>query len=172
MGNTELALEQLPEGSLTRDLLEDVELSAERAAEITNPLLAYSGRNRFERKAFDLSTLVEEMTQLLRNTLSKKAVVKCEIVHDLSAIEGDPSQVRQLVMNLLINASDALADEPGEIAVTTGRTEMTGDRDGRLSRGNTTMSKSRTPVAGWMRRCRRRFSILSLRLMASGEAWG
>lgn len=136
LGNTELAREQLPEDSLASELLADVELSAQRATEVTSQLLAYSGRSKLEKTTFHLASLAEEIIQLLRPTLSKKAVVKTEFAHDLPAIEGDPSQIRQLIMNLLTNASDALGDKNGEIRVTTEHCTADEDLDGTMVKGD------------------------------------
>ena len=133
LGNAELALEQLPEASPARENLKDVERAALQAAEVTKQLLAYSGRRRFEKKEFDLSVLVEGMIRLLRVSVSKNAVLKSEFARDLPAIAGDPSQIRQVVMNLITNASDAIGDKPGEIIVKTGRSRTGEDRDGGMT---------------------------------------
>ncbi len=136
LGNAELALTQLPEASPARENLKDVEQAALRAAEVTKQLLAYSGRSSIEKKQFNLSVLIEEMSQLLRVSVSKNAVLKSEFARGLPAIAGDPSQIRQVVMNLIINASDALGDKPGEITVKTGRSRTGRDRDGEMTGGD------------------------------------
>jgi CheY-like chemotaxis protein len=86
-------------------------------------MLAYSGKGRFLVQPLDLSETVEEMTQLLKVSISKKAVLQPRLAPGLPAVEADPAQVRQVVMNLITNASDAIGDEPGVITVTTGVTE-------------------------------------------------
>jgi signal transduction histidine kinase len=136
LGNSQLVLEQLPEVSPVRENLEDLEQAAFRAKGIANQLLAYSGRGTFEKENFDLSELVEEMVQLLRVSVSKKAVVKCEFARNLPSVEGDPSQICQVVMNLIINASDALGDGPGEITLKTGITASRRDPDGETTAGD------------------------------------
>ncbi|MDP7290561.1 MAG: ATP-binding protein, partial [Phycisphaerae bacterium] len=83
-------------------------------------MLAYSGRGRFLVQPLVLSTVVEEIGHLLEAVISKKAVLKFDFVGDLPRIEGDVTQVRQVVMNLITNASEAIDDQVGSITLTTG----------------------------------------------------
>ena len=69
----------------------------------------------------NLSTIVEEMTQLLRVSISKKAVLRSRLESELPAVDADPAQIRQVVMNLITNASDAIGDANGMITVSTGQ---------------------------------------------------
>ena len=119
LGNAGLAMMDLPEASPAHGYLRRVETAAQRAADLTNQLLAYSGRGKFVIHAIDLSTLVQEMTELLSTVLSKSAVLKYNLAPDLSPIEGDATQIRQVVMNLITNASDAIGDRSGVISLTT-----------------------------------------------------
>jgi signal transduction histidine kinase len=82
-------------------------------------MLAYSGQGRFVMQRLDLSALVAETTQLLRLSISKKAALKFELARDLTSIVADPTQMRQITMNLVINASDAIGDRPGVILLGT-----------------------------------------------------
>jgi len=120
MGNTSLALLELPRTSPARPLLQRVEKTAQVASELTRQMLAYSGRGRFVIERVDLSELVEEMTRLLEVSLTSRAVVRFDIASDLPAVEVDPSQIRQVVMNLVTNASDAVQGTSGSITVRTG----------------------------------------------------
>ena len=72
LGNAGLALLELPEDSPARQPIRDIEVSAQRAAELTRQMLAYSGRGRFRVEPVDLSSVVEEMSQLLRRVISKQ----------------------------------------------------------------------------------------------------
>ncbi len=119
LGNASLALLELPESSPVRPLLDRVEATARVASDLTRQMLAYSGRGRFVIEGVDVSTLVEEMVRLLNVTLSDRAVVRYDFAQGLPLIEADASQVRQVVMNLVTNASDALEGTSGSICVRT-----------------------------------------------------
>jgi PAS domain S-box-containing protein len=121
LGNASLALEELPEHAPARPLLEDMQVAARRAAELTRQLLAYSGKGRFVVEPVDLSSLVREMGRLLSAAVSKKARVIVELRDDLPPVRADATQLRQVVMNLITNASDALRDAPGTITIRTRR---------------------------------------------------
>ncbi len=100
--------------------IDRIETAAERASELTNQMLAYSGRGKFLLRSINLTTLVEEMTHLLSTVMDKKVVLEMNLDKDIPAIEADPSQIQQVVMNLLTNASDALGGQSGFVAVSTG----------------------------------------------------
>jgi PAS domain S-box-containing protein len=118
LGNAELAFKRIPEGhEPLRKGLRQIVLAANRAAELTRQMLAYSGRAQVSRGVMSLPGVVKEVAVLLASSISKKARLTFDIAADLPNIEGDPAQMRQLVMNIITNASDALEDEPGEIVV-------------------------------------------------------
>lgn len=121
LGNASLALEELPPDSPAVPLLNDLQLAARRAAELTRQLLAYSGKGKFVIEPVDLSTLVREMGRLLTAVVSKKAQVTTDLRDDLPPVRADATQLRQVVMNLITNASDALGDAQGTIAIRTRR---------------------------------------------------
>jgi len=89
------------------------------AADLCSQLLAYSGRGKFLFGPIDLNGTIEEMLRLTQVTVSKKAGVTHALQSDLPAIEGDTSQIRQVVLNLVTNASEALGDESGTIRLAT-----------------------------------------------------
>lgn len=120
LGNASLALLDVPEGAPAFDSLRQIELAAQRAADLCRQLLAYSGKGRFVVEAIDLSDLVEEMGNLLQLSISKKAVLKKTMARHLPAISGDMTQIRQIVMNLIVNASEAMGERSGVIAISTG----------------------------------------------------
>jgi PAS domain S-box-containing protein len=125
LGNASLAVEALPDHSSARPLLEDLQVAARRAAELTRQLLAYSGKGRFVVEPIDLSALVREMTRLLTTVVSKKAHLVSELRDDLPRVRADATQLRQVVMNVITNASDALGDAPGTITIRTRRMHAT-----------------------------------------------
>jgi two-component system cell cycle sensor histidine kinase/response regulator CckA len=120
LGNASLALLDIPEGTPAFDSLKQIELSAQRAADLCRQLLAYSGKGRFVVEPIDISELVEEMANLLQISISKKAVLKYALARHLPAISADVTQLRQIAMNLIVNASEAIGERSGVIAITTG----------------------------------------------------
>ncbi len=125
LGNADLALMEMPPEAVGRDNLREIQTAARRAAGLTDQMLAYSGKGALAIEKMDLSGLVQEMAHLLEVSHTKKAVVNYRFEENLSAIEGDPSQLRQVVMNLITNASEAVGDEGGFITVTTGVAKAT-----------------------------------------------
>ncbi len=120
LGNAEIALMDLPPEVPARTQLQAISTAAQRAAELTKQMLAYSGKGRFVVQHLNLSTLVEEMANLLEVSISKKAVVSYDFARDLPPIEADATQIRQIIMNLMTNASEAIGNTSGAISVGTG----------------------------------------------------
>lgn len=120
LGYSDLALSAMMPGSSVHGYIEEVVKGARQAAALTQQMLAYSGKGRFVVKALDLAKLIEEMGRLLEISISKKCILRYEFIPGLPLIEADASQVRQIVMNLVINASEAIGDRSGVIAVSTG----------------------------------------------------
>ena len=123
LGNASMALMDLAVHSPARDSIQQIENAAERAADLAKQMLAYSGRGKFEVQEVGLSELVEDMAHLLKVSTSKKAFLKLELDPNLPSIQGDAAQIRQVVMNLIINASEALGNETGVVTVITGAAE-------------------------------------------------
>ena len=120
LGHAGLALSELPAGSPLCDRLKQIETCALRAAELTNQMLAYSGKGRFVVEPTDLSLVVREMSNLLGTAISKGAQLDLHLAESLPAMSADRTQIRQVVMNLITNASDAIGAGVGTITVTTG----------------------------------------------------
>jgi two-component system, cell cycle sensor histidine kinase and response regulator CckA len=120
MGYAGLALPEIPDNSTARASIEEVISAAKSAAQLTEQMLAYSGRGKFTIEPINLSHLIQDCTRLITTLASKKAVLRLALAPDLPAIEGDSAQLRQVFINLLTNASDALGDHAGIIQVTTG----------------------------------------------------
>ena len=120
LGNAGLALLELPPDSPARATIGRIEVAAQRAADLTQQMLAYSGRGKFITDTLDLSRLVEEIAHLLRVSISKKAALQFELAPQLPPVRGDATQIRQVVMNVITNASDALGNRNGAIVVSTG----------------------------------------------------
>jgi signal transduction histidine kinase/ActR/RegA family two-component response regulator len=120
LGNADIALSRLPGRSPAREPLEEVVRATLRAADLTRQMLAYSGKGAFVVRHLDLSKEVREMATLLRTAISKQAALVWELAPSLPAVNADATQIRQIVMNLITNASDALGDSGGSITLHTG----------------------------------------------------
>jgi PAS domain S-box-containing protein len=123
LGNANIALSELAPTSPTRELCEEIGGAARRAAELCRQMLAYSGKGRFLVEPIDLGVLVREMAQMLEIAISKKATLRHEFAEDLPLIDADATQLRQIIMNLITNASDAIEDANGIIRLKTGSRE-------------------------------------------------
>ncbi len=108
--------------------LGQLETAARRAADLTNQMLAYAGRGASARSVVRLPELVDEMSELMQSVISKKARLSTVHEQEQAAVEADPSQLRQVVMNLLTNASDALGNKEGEIHLRTGQVYLNSAR--------------------------------------------
>ncbi|WP_239027779.1 response regulator [Geomonas subterranea] len=124
MGNAELALLRLPQESPARSNLQNIEKSSQRAADLAQQMLAYSGKGSFVIEVLDLNSLIREMSHMLDVSISKKAQMRLELAGDLPPLEVDATQIRQVIMNLVINASEAIGDREGAIRVRTGVREL------------------------------------------------
>jgi PAS domain S-box-containing protein len=120
LGHANLAMLELPAESGVRPSIKAIEDASHRAADLCRQMLAYAGMGRFMVEPVNLSFIVQELTHLLQVSVSKKAMLRCNLGSDLPAIDADPTQVRQVIMNLVINASEAIGDKEGIVAVTTG----------------------------------------------------
>lgn len=120
MGYAELAMEMIPPLSGARSSLREIVTAARRAAELCRQMLAYSGRASVSLEPTDLKELIEEMAHLLKTSISKKAILNLNLEGGLPPIMADGSQIRQIVMNLIINASDAIGDRSGVINIAAG----------------------------------------------------
>ena len=123
LGYTDLAMRQASPMSPARDSLAEIEKAGRRAAELCRQMLAYSGRGKFIVETIDPRGLVEEMAHLLKATISKKALLSLDLERAVPPLEGDASQVRQIVMNLITNASEAIGDRSGVIRISIGAME-------------------------------------------------
>jgi PAS domain S-box-containing protein len=108
LGNTQLALENLIPGGANYDLLLEIEQAARRAAALTNQLLAFSRRQRLERRAIDLNATMSELLNMLRRIIGEDVEVQLDLAPESPAIFADPAQIQQVVLNLAINARDAM----------------------------------------------------------------
>jgi PAS domain S-box-containing protein len=120
LGNASLAAQSLPASSPAKRYMHDIELASQRAAELCGQMLAYACRGRFVPETLDLNRLIGETTRLLGVSIGKKAELRRMLAPGLPPITADASQIRQIVMNLVINASEAIGERGGLITITTG----------------------------------------------------
>jgi two-component system, cell cycle sensor histidine kinase and response regulator CckA len=120
IGNADLALMRVNKESPAVENLHRIEQAASRAADLAKQMLAYSGKGKFVVENIDLNRLLEEMLHMLEVSISKKAVLRLNQHQPLPSVEADATQLRQIIMNLVINASEAIGDKSGVIAITTG----------------------------------------------------
>ena len=120
MGNLDLALLALPPDSPARDDLVAAGVSTKQAAELVQQMLAYSGQSRFTIETLDVGAMLHRTLQMARTTLPAHAQIQLRVPAALPAIEADESQVRQVAMNLIANAAEALENRPGTIELAAG----------------------------------------------------
>jgi signal transduction histidine kinase/CheY-like chemotaxis protein len=126
LGYADIALEKLPQLSPARPLIERIKTGGLRAADLCNQMLAYSGKGKFVIQPLDLNELVEEMAHLVEVSVSKKALLRYQLGANLPAIGADATQVRQILLNLIMNASEAIGDRSGVISISTGAQQCDG----------------------------------------------
>ena len=120
LGNASLARMDLPRTSPIMPIIEQIEQATHRAADLCKQMLAYSGKGRFVVQQLDLNQLAEDTTHLLNISISKNCVLRFNLAAKLPAIAVDATQIRQIIMNLVINASEAIGTRSGVIAISTG----------------------------------------------------
>ncbi len=115
-----LALRTIGPESPAHGHLKHIEKSGLRGGELANQMLTYAGKGKPIVQAIDVSLLIQEMAHLLRISISKRAVINYDLTPNLPPIDADPSQLRQLVMSIVTNASEAIGEQSGIITVATG----------------------------------------------------
>ena len=126
LGNASLAHDLVPADSPARECLQPIVTASRRAADLCNQMLAYSGKGRFVVEAIDVADLVRDMAHLLESSKSKRATLRLQFQPVDLVINGDASQLRQVLMNLIVNASDAILAS-GTITVSAGRRDCSAD---------------------------------------------
>ncbi len=120
LGNLDLSLIDMSPDSRSKHFINQARSAARRAADLTNQMLAYSGKGKFDLKTFDLSELVEEMARLLKASISKTVTLNLQMGRNMPYMTADPAQIQQIIMNLIVNASEAIGDVPGVVSIMTG----------------------------------------------------
>ncbi len=120
LGQASLAAAKLNRGLPALDHIQKVVLSAERAADLTRQLLAYTGKGKFQIDPLNLNQLIRDTAALMGTVLPNQTKLVMALQEELPLVHVDRGQIQQVVMNLFINAIEALAEGEGTITITTG----------------------------------------------------
>jgi PAS domain S-box-containing protein len=124
LGNVGLVKSGLATGSPHLPLIEDIERAALRAGDLCSQMLAYSGRGRFVVKPVEVSGLIREIVQMMKVSIAKSVDLRFELAENLLPVMADVAQMNQVIMNLVLNAAEALGERPGEIVLSTEALEI------------------------------------------------
>jgi signal transduction histidine kinase len=116
----ELATDEIDAAHPARSDLELIRSTAWNAAAVCRQMLAYSGKGQFEIASLDLSMIVGNMGPLLKQSVHKTVALRFNLIHGLPMVNADAVQLGQILLNLVVNASEAIDGRPGEIVVCTG----------------------------------------------------
>ena len=128
MGNLELLQLQIPSGSKIGNMAANAVKAAARASQISDSMLTYVGQRPLQKEAGELSGLVQDMEELLQDSVRSSVGLSFHFDPQPAVCEFDDSQIRQVILNLVLNANEAIGDSPGDITIRTGcsRQPMTG----------------------------------------------
>lgn len=119
LGNLEMAQINLPATSSARSSIGQAMQATRRATDLTRQMLAYSGKGNFLITPMDLNELVRENGEILRTAVCRTADIILQLTPECALIKADPGQVQQVVMNLIVNASEAIGERHGNITLIT-----------------------------------------------------
>jgi PAS domain S-box-containing protein len=132
LGYTELLLHGLPPGDPSREGLEEIKRAAERAASLTQQLLAFGRKQILQPTVVDLNALVHETQKMLRRLIPEDIEIRLELDPDTQPVRADPTQTQQVLVNLVLNARDAMP-RGGVITISTGNDHLSRSEVRRLS---------------------------------------
>ncbi len=120
MGNASLALLEIDETSQAGESIHAIIKAAQRSSDLCKQLLAYSGKGTFSTEPVKLSDVIIDMGHLLKASIGKNVQVDYRLAVDLPPVDADITQLRQVLMNLITNASEAIGQKNGTISLVTG----------------------------------------------------
>lgn len=119
LGNLDLSLLDLPQGSRPRTLIEKAMHAGRRAADLTRQMLAYSGKGRYVVGRVNINDLVHQNDGFIRAAIPRTVTLEMDLTSLSTVIEADADQVKQVIMNILTNAAEAIGEHPGTITLRT-----------------------------------------------------
>ncbi len=120
VANASMVSMDLPADSVARDYLAQIRIATARATELCRQMLAYSGKGRFVVQNVDLGRIIEDTLQMLRISIGSNVELRLDLAANLPPIAADATQLRQVIMNLVINGSEAIGEAaPGVVTLTT-----------------------------------------------------
>jgi signal transduction histidine kinase/CheY-like chemotaxis protein len=126
IGYSDLILHKLPEDSEAREELQIINDSGKKAANLTRQLLAFSRKQVLEMKVINLNAIVKDMSKLLSRMIGEDVTLDLNVSNRTSNVMADPSQIEQVLMNLAVNARDAMP-QGGTFSVEISDMELDGD---------------------------------------------
>jgi two-component system, cell cycle sensor histidine kinase and response regulator CckA len=123
IGNLELALLEISSGSVAKHRIENAINSSLQAADLTRQILNYSGKGLFIIRDININEIIHENLNSSTSSLPDNITIDVDLADDLPFISADPSQIRQILMNLFTNASEAIGDKKGKITIVSGLIE-------------------------------------------------
>ena len=123
IGNLEMSLAEIPGDTPARQSLEESRKASLLAADLCGQMLAYSGKGHFIINAISLTGIAKEMIALLESSITKRADLRLSCPDELPPVMGDSAQLRQIILNLILNAADAMTGPDGIIDIRLGTLE-------------------------------------------------
>ena len=127
LGNTELAIDDVPEWNPARNNLDEVRKACLRAKDVVRQILAFSRKSETEQKTISMAAVVTESLKLLRASIPTSIDIRQNIADDIDDILGDPTQIHQIMINLCTNAAHAMENEGGTLEVAVENTLIDAD---------------------------------------------
>jgi two-component system, chemotaxis family, CheB/CheR fusion protein len=124
MGNASLSMEDLENPVSLREHIGEILMSSERAALLVRQMLAYAGKGRYLIEPIDVSQQITEIVALIRTSIPRSVQLVLQLDSDPPRVDADRSQLHQLIMNLAINAAEAIGEQPGTVTITTSHTRI------------------------------------------------
>lgn len=130
-GFSELTLMQLGQNDPLRGNIEEIRKAGNRAAKLTRQLLAFSRRQVLQPRLLDLNQIITDISAMLARLIGENIEIKTSLMPNLSPVSADPSQIEQVIVNLVVNASDAMP-QGGKLTIETANVELSGKYDSEL----------------------------------------
>ena len=122
-GYSQLSLMGLKENNVLKENIEEIQKASDRAKDLTRQLLAFSRHQMMEVRVLDLNTLFQNLDKMLRRAIGEDIELVSVLADDLGRVKADPSQIEQVILNLVVNARDAMPSG-GKLTIETGNVEL------------------------------------------------